>query len=574
MGLITGINIAKNALTKTGRILQTKPQNLDKISLSGLRPDLDFLVLSEKNAFWKNLTDTHKTSKVYINNESFTKAEYSQMGSNPAFWAKNDKTGKVYYVKLGRDKNSKEHLKSEATAAKLYNLAGIETPKMELSRLEDGTECLLSEYASSLQKFGSGSAFYDGFGADAWLANWDAMVAGNTFLKNGKSFKIDCGGALNFRAQGRRKTDFGEEVKELVTLVDGRNIDSFQTYGNMKQKDIIASLKKITSVSDDAIQNTVNDNELAEILIKRKKYIQRVLNKVEKRPVNDEDLGLYFKRIEKELEKEKEEFSKNWNAVLEHISAANRKPQMKDWLIKEEKYNTFSDEEKVLAAYITEDFSDSANKYFRNGCETDAFDWWAKKGLDHISLPKYRDALKYAMDGLESSPGTTYRWQPAGSFSKDYNVYKTGQKIKIDVEPENPYYMSLKRSRLQNIKSTPKEGDILEYPTFVSTGRDIHAVEYFRKEYHRVQDPFSYNPKRVHPELIIINGKRGKSMPAKVAGYRAFEHETLYAADTQYRYLGEKTITSPDEIPGLAKELKESDNGAFQKFKAIYLEEI
>lgn len=283
------------------------------------------------------------------------------------------------------------------------------------------------------------------------------------------------------------------------------------------------------------------------------------------------------------------DFITNWEDVLQRIKSKGKSVHLKDFTIKDEIYATFTTEEKVMAAYITEEFSDATNRYLRLGCEHEWYSWWADKGLDCISIPKYKEALKYAMDTLESKPGLTYRWQPAGSFAKDFNVYKIrGEAPKgfgistkkgplfrsesnffTDIPKDSPEYMSIKRSKLQRCKDTAKSGDIIEDPTFVSTGQNIRGLEEFRRR-------LFYDHGYTHPELICIKGKNGKTIPSKLAGFRSYEKEVLYKADTRYRFIEEKDILSPSEIEGFEEMIKSTADSSigFKPFKMIVLEEV
>ena len=64
--------------------------------------------------------------------------------------------------------------------------------------------------------------FADDYVIHAWLGNWDFAAPGNLIIKNGEIISIDHGGSLLFRAKGQKKlaSDFGENFKEIVTLLD------------------------------------------------------------------------------------------------------------------------------------------------------------------------------------------------------------------------------------------------------------------------------------------------------------------------------------------------------------------
>ena len=597
-----GINLAKEVssyvnISKTKSILHTNP--IRPTNLQGLKyaPEAasDSIVLSETQNFVKKLLQYSKPSKIRLNvggiEEGFVKYEGSRMGTNPAFWAQNQRTGELFYVKHASIYGDARHLESEVTASKLYNLAGIKTPEMELGKLEDGTTCIISKFVPELKELSKAEA-KEGFAADAWLANWDAVIHGNTHLPQAaRCVKIDCGGALNYRALGKQKTNFGDKVEELTSLVDGRNYESTYFYGDMSQKALINSFKKVTSISDEAIRSVVSDEQLAQTLINRRNYMQRILNEIESTSYSGKDLAKYMRDCDKVVQEKQQAFLDNWNSVVDYISHAERKPRMCEFRL-EKNYDKLSTEDKVLASYITEDFSYATNSFLRLGPENNpAYSLWADKGLDYKSIPKYKEALKYAMDGLESKAGTTFRWQPAGSFAKDFKVYQVGAEapqpiqfgkskglfanIKpngdgVGVPKEDPLYMSLKRSKFEHRKVTPQVGDVIEDPTFVSTGQNLRGLEEFRCR-------LFYDGGYQHPELVVIKGKNGKIILPELCGSRAYEKEVLYKADTKYKFCGEKEVTSPTDIEGFDQIIQssvESHQPGFQPFKMIILEEV
>jgi len=414
-----------------------------------------------------------------------------------------------------------------------------------------------------------------------------------SFAVGGKCIKVDNGGALNYRALGKLKTNFGDKVDELVTLTDGRNSVSSYFYGDMSKQALINSFNKVTSISDAAIKEVVKDEQLAQILINRRKYMQRILNEIESTPYDETNLAAYLKKCAENVQQKEKDFLDNWNQVLERIKGAEYKPEMYGWGVKNI-YESLNTECKVLASYIAEGFSDATNNYLRLGAENNrAYTFWASHGLDYVSIPRYRDALKYAMDGLHSRAGITYRWQPAGSFAKDFKVYQLGaeapqpivakksnglfaklaearQKDDIGVPKDSPIYMSLKRRKYEQRKETPKEGDIVEIPNFVSSGQKLKGLEEFRRRLY-------YESDYTHPELIVIKGKKGKIIPSELCGFRSYEEEVLYKADTKYRYIGEKEINKPADLEGFEQIIETNEKNhwfGFKPFKMIMVEEI
>lgn len=263
----------------------------------------DKVELSEKAKFIRNLEQNHKSSytKARINDglDEIILKEYhnSQYGSNPAFWALNPKDGKVYYVKYADSKEEEKHIEAEVEASKLYNLAGIKTPNIQKCILGSGEVALLSEYVSGMEIVENPKKAHTAFAVDAWLANWDSTIGDNTVLVNGELIKIDNGGALEYRAQGRIKDSFGDVVTELITLIDGVNFSSQMAYSGISYKELIASFEKVCSISDKEIFTVVSDKARAQTLINRRNYMSRVLEKIKTTPYDGKDIVAYMKTV-------------------------------------------------------------------------------------------------------------------------------------------------------------------------------------------------------------------------------------------------------------------------------------
>ena len=436
MGLGTTIGKEIIALTRTsGKGLLAS--RAVKVNTTGLKytPKLkaDTLELSETSNFVKKLFQNYETSQVKIKlnsgKETFTKFEGSRMGSNPAFWARNNHTGELFYVKTPKNVLSQRHIESEATASKLYNLAGIETPSTQLARLENGNTCILSKYSEGLKIPNNESVLKEGFAADAWLANWDSLITGNTMIKNGKMIKIDNGGALNYRAQGKLKPNFGDRVEELISLTDGRNIASSSVYGNMTHSDLVNSFKRVISISDESIQSVVKDKEIADILISRKNYLTNVFTEMKKTPYNGNSLPDYFRKIDSRIEIPKKEY----DDVVSKMIAQRRNiiNTVDDDFPVEVTLNNFKDNyigvnrdirNKIMKALGDEDAFYSV-QYFKDS--TQRLDKLIEQGYIPRDTVLYRGATPYdfGMSDLESK-----------EFIKKF--YKKGRLFKIPIYPE------------------------------------------------------------------------------------------------------------------------------------------
>ena len=288
-------------------VLQTKPLK-GKINIEGLRlaQDLpqDSIKISEKAQFIKKLSKKFGQSDIRLKMDDtidvFTCYEESQFGSNPAFWAKNQRTGELFYVKYHYCNEASKRIESEFLANKLYNLAGIQTADVKLAYMPDGKACLASKFQEGLKPLNIQEA-QRAFAVDAWLANWDGVLCENTMSLGGSCLKLDCGGSLRYRAMGGLKRQFGDQVDELLTLLSDKNPESASIYYSMSRETAINSLKKVAKIPDESIQQLVKDKELAKTLINRKRYITEFLEELQKKSDSKNSLLKDFQIIANDL---------------------------------------------------------------------------------------------------------------------------------------------------------------------------------------------------------------------------------------------------------------------------------
>lgn len=361
-----GVNLADDLARFVGAcgkrsVLQTKAIN--KVDIKGLKYiqpcKTDVVELSETASFIRDLGQCYKSKPISINlgtsKTPFTLFEGSQMGSNPAFWATNNTTGELFYVKLAKSAGTQGHLESEVLASKLYNLARFDTPVLKLAKLEDGTTCLLSKFKEGIIP-SSNINLKDGFITDAWLANWDSLITGNTLIKNGRLIKIDCGGALKYRAQGILKTNFNDKVEELVSLTNGVNPTSASIYGQMSHTELLKSFKRVTSISDESIRLTVQDTELANTLINRKKYLSNILKEMERNPYQGNNMSSYFTKLDDIVQKQNDKIQRNIKRMIEQKESGQRTIT----------YLTSADDCQVLSRYGINSYDDLINSKIIN----------------------------------------------------------------------------------------------------------------------------------------------------------------------------------------------------------------
>ena len=184
-----------------------------------------------------------------------------QLGSNPG-GTYEDESGTKHYVKQLK---SKAHVESERLANALYEKLGVKTlqPQHVMVNGKDGIASKFQDVTKfSADKLFDKSRAQDHFVAHAFLANHDAtgQSQDNHGFVGGKYATLDAGGSLKYRAQGALKNKFDGNVDELNTLRDGTNAASAAVFGSMDHKDIAASAKAVTALSDADIHDIVHQH--------------------------------------------------------------------------------------------------------------------------------------------------------------------------------------------------------------------------------------------------------------------------------------------------------------------------
>lgn len=178
-----------------------------------------------------------------------------QGGSNPGGRFK-DENGVEWYCKFPADEDM---AKAEVLAAKLYAALGIAGQDAKLIT-KDGKIGIASRWQTvskvSPAELAKADGVASGFGADAWLANWDVVGLGYDNLQigsDGKAMRVDAGGSLMYRAQGGKKA-FGSAVTEIDSLRDPKiNPQAAKVFGGLTEADITASVAKVLALSDTEI---------------------------------------------------------------------------------------------------------------------------------------------------------------------------------------------------------------------------------------------------------------------------------------------------------------------------------
>lgn len=205
-------------------------------------------------------------------------------GSTGAQLAIDPSTGKQYVLKGGK---SAAHIQSESQADDLYRAAGVNVPQQQMHPSPEGPKKVAEfikgktlqelkdtntkQYEAAVEKIKKN------FVADALFANHDVigMNLDNIVIgKGGKVFRIDNGGSLTFRAQGKPK-EFGPEVKELDSLRNPSiNQSSASVFGSLTNKQVSAQITAVLKKKD-AILAAAKTPELKSALAARMQFLEK-----------------------------------------------------------------------------------------------------------------------------------------------------------------------------------------------------------------------------------------------------------------------------------------------------------
>ena len=187
-------------------------------------------------------------------------------GSNQGGLFKDQQTDALHYVKWS---GSDVKPKVEVLAGELYALAGVPVPGVRVIDYQ-GQTAVMSDWIEGAKPMTIVDMKYhpdvrENFVVDAWLANWDVIGLGadNIVLgPDGKAYRIDAGGSLLFRAQGKPKW-FPPFVEEHKTLLDkGKNPNSAQVFQGLTKEELLTGAEKVASVTDSQIDAAVDALDL------------------------------------------------------------------------------------------------------------------------------------------------------------------------------------------------------------------------------------------------------------------------------------------------------------------------
>ena len=183
-------------------------------------------------------------------------------GSNEGGLFKDKHLETFHYVKWP---NSEARAKMEALTALLYTYAEVPVPSVRHINFK-GKDAVVSDWIDgaapmTLAEMKQHQDVRSGFAADAWLANWDVvgLQADNVVQGPGnKAYRIDLGGSVLFRAQGKGK-DFPEKVAELETMRNpSKAPQASQVFDDLTAAELKASAQRVEAITDEQIDAAVD----------------------------------------------------------------------------------------------------------------------------------------------------------------------------------------------------------------------------------------------------------------------------------------------------------------------------
>lgn len=196
-----------------------------------------------------------KAKQKYINdlfpNDLSSLKVVKSLGGSTGAKLVEDSDGNQYVMKKGSNTNS-EHVKSEYISNQLYEILGLKTPDYELYD-DNGENVLLSRYiqGTHIPRPSDWNSMAKGFAMDVMLANWDVYQNDNCLVKDatGEIYRVDNGGCLDYRAQGKKKTFDGNVLDTWKSMLKfNSGIANLLSYD-----DQLAQVEELQKKKDDVI---------------------------------------------------------------------------------------------------------------------------------------------------------------------------------------------------------------------------------------------------------------------------------------------------------------------------------
>lgn len=188
---------------------------------------------------------------------------HSTLGGSTGAKLMTDMDGNKFVVKKG---TSPGHIRAEYAAERAYEAAGLNVPTSVLYETDDGPV--------KVSKFIEGKTFdqlspeqqkelipeiQKGFAVDALLANWDVigMSKDNIMLGNdGKVYRIDTGGSLDYRAKGGLKGGlWNTNADEFESMRSGiKNPQAKEIFGSLTDEQLKSQVAQLVVDKEDILK--------------------------------------------------------------------------------------------------------------------------------------------------------------------------------------------------------------------------------------------------------------------------------------------------------------------------------
>ena len=204
-----------------------------------------------------------------------TLKKISALGGSTGATLMQSPDGRRFVVKRG---NSAEHIRDEFAADEIYRALGANVPEATLVETPQGptkiAEFIEGQSLKAALAAAKGKAreqlldkVRSGFAADALLGNYDVigMDLDNILVSpDGKVWRIDNGGSLDWRAQGKKKTVWDQYPTEIWTMRDPAiNPSSATIFGTLDIYDIARQIEALPDVADPRL--TARQTQLRDI---------------------------------------------------------------------------------------------------------------------------------------------------------------------------------------------------------------------------------------------------------------------------------------------------------------------
>jgi SPP1 gp7 family putative phage head morphogenesis protein len=202
-------------------------------------------------------------------------------------------TGKQWVIKEGSH-FAKGHLESEAAADAMYRAAGFDVPLSGKLTTAEGS-IKWSEFISGGQTYGEWlptatpaekeamrKKLQKGFVMDALMSNYDVAGLGNDniLIANGTPYRIDNGGAMSFRAQGKKKDQWAAAVPELATLRDPKiNANTAAMFAGLTDDDVHTQIRELLGKRDAILAAMPPGSSDRAVIAQRLAYLEGLLPK-------------------------------------------------------------------------------------------------------------------------------------------------------------------------------------------------------------------------------------------------------------------------------------------------------